>query len=390
LEIECGPGKGERRELFEGQLHLGRASTADWRIDCDSASRHHATLFREGNVVVLRDEDSHNGTFVNEVRVDEDTALSAGDRIHIGDTVFCLIVDGQRERRQDPPVAMPPAPDKADERASTMWRNVAVFALAILAGTLLFAFLLPWLGAVAPMPTTGTRAEAADPVVAASSSLPSTAVPSPPPSAPEVSAPRPSMPALSNEPIAVPAMALPTPLSAPPPPPAPAASELSDQRETRMAGRASPRSTPRAKRSRSRDERRAIDLYRQGEIGKAIAAARATGATGLVNQLKSFEKAEGAARAAFTFKKGTEAIQYYEEAFALDEELRALDDLDAASVPGRRVAKALSNLYLQAGEVFLSKKDLDKAETFLERALDYDQTNARARKTLQKVRAEAR
>ena len=85
-------------------------------------------------------------------------------------------------------------------------------------------------------------------------------------------------------------------------------------------------------------------------------------------------------------KKGTEAIQHYEEAFALDEEICAADKSGRSSVPGRRVGQALSNLYLQAGEAFL-KRDATRAETFLERSLDYDSNNARAREALKKLQA---
>ncbi len=399
LEIVAGPGQGARWEVPEGALQLGRASTCDVRIDSEAASRHHATLFRQADAIVLRDEDSHNGTFVNEEEIREDTELMAGDRIQIGDSVLCLIVDGAGERSDAAagPAGSGDEGEAAGARAKAIARWLLALLLSIAGGTLLFIYLLPRLGLVGQPAGAGAPIQqalpAAQPEVPAPPTAPAgqgMAVPTPPMQAPPVPVAAPAaaaasmaaehaLPAPATPAPEVPAAALPPPVSA---------AEVYRRSGGRVSARKQEEEARRhsSRASRSREERRARKLYLQGEIERAIEVAEEVGAARLVGQLKNFQKAEGAARAAFSFKKGTEAIQHYEEAFAIDEEICAGGQADLASVPGRRVSKALSHLYQQAGEAFL-KRDRARAETFFERALDYDGANVRAREMLKKLQS---
>lgn len=398
LEIVAGPGQGTCQEVPEGELRLGRASGSDFRINSDAASRHHATLFKQGDLIVLRDENSHNGTYVNEEEILGETELTAGDRIQIGDSVLCLVVDGVRERAGG--VSELLAGDETDESsgAAAVARRLVAFLLAIAGGTFLFIYLLPRLGFVALPSETTPSPPPEPPVTSQPAALAATtgqeqgpALAAPPSPAPISPAAMPPPSQGSAQAATGPMPTAPAPSAVHLPPPASAAAVY-----RQSAGRMSARKQEEESRrqsfgaNRSREERRARKLYLQGDLEQAIEIAEEAGAMRLVGQLKNFRKAEGAARAAFSFKKGTEAIQHYEEAFALDEEIGAGDDSGLASVPGRRVSKALSDLYQQAGEVFLKKSDLARAETFLERSLDYDSTNARSREALKKLRSAAR
>ncbi|MCH8993162.1 MAG: FHA domain-containing protein, partial [Acidobacteria bacterium] len=61
---------GERRDfaLPEGRTLIGRQDDCDIRIPLAEVSRHHAEVTVKGDVVMLNDLDSANGTYVNNRR----------------------------------------------------------------------------------------------------------------------------------------------------------------------------------------------------------------------------------------------------------------------------------------------------------------------------------
>jgi pSer/pThr/pTyr-binding forkhead associated (FHA) protein len=63
---------------------IGRAGTADLVLDNQLVSRSHAVLETVNEALTLRDLHSHNGTYVNDTRIDA-VALRNGDEIRIGD-----------------------------------------------------------------------------------------------------------------------------------------------------------------------------------------------------------------------------------------------------------------------------------------------------------------
>lgn len=76
------------RELpITGRLQLGRDPLNQIALDDPLASRVHATLWEEGGKLFIRDEQSSNGTFVNQKRIQE-TRLRPRDQIQIGNSVF--------------------------------------------------------------------------------------------------------------------------------------------------------------------------------------------------------------------------------------------------------------------------------------------------------------
>ena len=81
---------GTRELAVGGRLSLGRGSEADQRFDDGGLSRLHATIYNEHGRVWIVDENSSNGTFVNDARVTgAGTELRNGDSIKIGnDTVL--------------------------------------------------------------------------------------------------------------------------------------------------------------------------------------------------------------------------------------------------------------------------------------------------------------
>jgi len=72
-------------------LSIGAADDADLRVPGDDylSSRHAMLRFQDGNLVV-DDEGSTNGTFVNEERLTGPRPLAPGDRLRVGRTTFVL------------------------------------------------------------------------------------------------------------------------------------------------------------------------------------------------------------------------------------------------------------------------------------------------------------
>jgi pSer/pThr/pTyr-binding forkhead associated (FHA) protein len=67
---------------------LGRASTADVRIEDAFASSAHARIFPRGQSMYIEDMGSTNGTYLNERQLRTVELLRPGDTIRIGETEY--------------------------------------------------------------------------------------------------------------------------------------------------------------------------------------------------------------------------------------------------------------------------------------------------------------
>ncbi|NLK42040.1 MAG: FHA domain-containing protein [Planctomycetes bacterium] len=87
---------------------IGRGTEAAIRIPDNAVSRRHAELsFHEGSWFI-RDLDSSNGTFLNELRVHQATPLTSNDQIRCGATV--LLFEADRQDQPKHPQSDPNAP----------------------------------------------------------------------------------------------------------------------------------------------------------------------------------------------------------------------------------------------------------------------------------------
>jgi pSer/pThr/pTyr-binding forkhead associated (FHA) protein len=87
LEQFEGDG-GPRVITLEGEeMVIGRASDAQVRLTSKRASRQHAFLRRHGTDCMIFDNDSHNGVFLNGIKV-YSAVLRDGDMIQVADSVF--------------------------------------------------------------------------------------------------------------------------------------------------------------------------------------------------------------------------------------------------------------------------------------------------------------
>jgi hypothetical protein len=94
LVVERAPGHdpGMIYDL-DGDLVLGRGERAEIRLEDPFASSRHARVYEQGNVVVIEDLGSTNGTYLNEELLQSARPLHPGDRVRIGDSEFSFEVD---------------------------------------------------------------------------------------------------------------------------------------------------------------------------------------------------------------------------------------------------------------------------------------------------------
>ena len=89
LRVMRGAGlkAGAAYDMSRGAT-LGRAGDADIRLEDQFSSSHHARLVPQGDVLVLEDLGSTNGTYLNGEPLSGPQPLHDGDRIRIGDSEF--------------------------------------------------------------------------------------------------------------------------------------------------------------------------------------------------------------------------------------------------------------------------------------------------------------
>ena len=89
LRVHSGAGlpAGAAYDLAEGAL-LGRGDRADIHLEDSFASSNHARLVPHGDVMVVEDLGSTNGTYLNGEPLSGPHPLHPGDRIRIGDSEF--------------------------------------------------------------------------------------------------------------------------------------------------------------------------------------------------------------------------------------------------------------------------------------------------------------
>lgn len=78
---------GQVVELGSGELLIGRDSGCDLELSDDSVSRRHALLRPSASGFTVVDLGSKNGTYVNDIRVEEH-ALEPSDRLRFGSQIF--------------------------------------------------------------------------------------------------------------------------------------------------------------------------------------------------------------------------------------------------------------------------------------------------------------
>ncbi len=97
LVVIYGKDLGKRILLRrQGAVTIGRSSANDIQIDQESVSRNHCRLVCDGELYRIIDNQSTNGTYINDELIDDST-LNDGDQVKIGQTLLKFIRSGNIE-----------------------------------------------------------------------------------------------------------------------------------------------------------------------------------------------------------------------------------------------------------------------------------------------------
>ncbi|WP_296606730.1 FHA domain-containing protein [Nocardioides sp.] len=90
LAVTEGSNAGERVDLEQAPILIGRGADAAIRLDDDYVSTRHARIAASGDQWFVEDLGSTNGTYVGTVRITQPTTITLGTQVRIGKTILEL------------------------------------------------------------------------------------------------------------------------------------------------------------------------------------------------------------------------------------------------------------------------------------------------------------
>jgi hypothetical protein len=85
-----GGNAGERAELDQAPILIGRGNDAQIRLDDDYVSTRHARIAASGDQWFVEDLGSTNGTYIGTVRLTQPTTITLGTQVRVGKTIIEL------------------------------------------------------------------------------------------------------------------------------------------------------------------------------------------------------------------------------------------------------------------------------------------------------------
>ncbi|HEX6149496.1 FHA domain-containing protein FhaB/FipA [Nocardioides sp.] len=85
-----GSNVGERAELDQAPILIGRGADAAIRLDDDYVSTRHARIAASADQWFVEDLGSTNGTYVGTARITQPTTITLGTQVRIGKTILEL------------------------------------------------------------------------------------------------------------------------------------------------------------------------------------------------------------------------------------------------------------------------------------------------------------
>ena len=85
-----GANAGERAELDNAPILIGRGTDAAIRLDDDYVSTRHARIAASGEQWFVEDLGSTNGTYLGSARINQPTTITLGTQVRIGKTILEL------------------------------------------------------------------------------------------------------------------------------------------------------------------------------------------------------------------------------------------------------------------------------------------------------------
>ncbi|MGH2844902.1 MAG: FHA domain-containing protein, partial [Thermoleophilaceae bacterium] len=106
LEIVEGDEAGRQVDLG-GPVEIGRDPSGTLALDDDQVSRNHARVSGQGDLALVEDLGSTNGTYVNGQPIEGPRALRPGDRVRVGLTVIELRTAQDVQRKPSAVIPIP-------------------------------------------------------------------------------------------------------------------------------------------------------------------------------------------------------------------------------------------------------------------------------------------
>jgi len=126
------------------EITIGRGQDNDITINDSSVSRHHATIIQSSSGIVVNDNGSSNGTFINGNRIQGECALSNNDILKLGSALIpWMNYVGIKEEshslqtkiiKEEVPIPSP-RPAQAVESSNVQNQNVQQHVIVQLAGS---------------------------------------------------------------------------------------------------------------------------------------------------------------------------------------------------------------------------------------------------------------
>jgi FHA domain-containing protein/uncharacterized protein DUF5715 len=133
----------ERTVELGDELSIGRTNLAKLVLDDSGLSRINTTFFRDGDDVLVTDEDSTNGTFVNGERIEgRPRSLRDGDEVKIGSNTTIRVSLGGVKQPVQPATERPAAPLPRPEPVPESKDASGPPLMLIAAGIMTFAIIL--------------------------------------------------------------------------------------------------------------------------------------------------------------------------------------------------------------------------------------------------------
>jgi len=113
LEIVAGPRKGDTVSLSTSPITIGRTQANTLCLDDPLLSRQHAQIDKREDIYWLVDLDSHNGTYLNGLRLEAPHQLGDQDQIRVGSSLLVVHL-------------LEDVPDRIDTASDQMLRTLSI------------------------------------------------------------------------------------------------------------------------------------------------------------------------------------------------------------------------------------------------------------------------
>ncbi|AJB49670.1 signal peptide protein [Acinetobacter nosocomialis] len=129
LQAITGEFTGQEISI-DREMLVGRHQDADLLLQAAEISRRHAALLLKDQLLWVQDLNSSNGTFVNDIRIEQEKQLHDGDIVQFASFKFSVLAPAQEnndlpEIEAEQPVQAAPAQDLSDQGMPSLAERAA-------------------------------------------------------------------------------------------------------------------------------------------------------------------------------------------------------------------------------------------------------------------------